>query len=454
MRRFVLLSVIFLEVYVSVSCAGQPMPSPEITTPTVTSFVLPPAWTTTPSMELSTGTISFLSPAATETITSSVTPALGHPTSISSIIPITPVFDAGSDTFIAFVNFDWIYAANLAGETTQLWFLGSDDLVYGDVLHLEISPDRKYLAFSGIGVDTRPALEVLSLDSLQVIDREIFEGTRISDFTWSPNSRSILATVVTLKTHLDFDTKVYRMDPTDGPTRTTVLSINSTAIAQIEWLSPDRVVYQDFTCQNAVSVDLGDGYPQIIGRTGVGLMNLQTNSVQQKAVADDVDYWGSQIVLSPDGTKLVFLGIIQATGASATNLLFSTTNLSPLSCPFCHGYADLDWAKGFLLGDSSMVGIPGGSVYLLNETGGARGLLQYENQVPNSRIYITRGITAWIDYQSAIVSDMSITVSDIQACLPGNADMNSCVREMWNIEGQWPDGYNEERSSMDIYCYQ
>ncbi len=353
---------------------------------------------------------------------------------------------------MAFVNSDWIYVANWAGETTKVWFLGTDKLFSGGVLHLDFSPDRRYLAFSGIGMDSRPALEVLSLSSLQAIDREIFEGAWISDFAWSLDSQSLLAAVVTKNNPQNFDTTVYRVNLADEPSRTTILSTESIAIKQIEWIFPDRITYLDFTCQNAVSVEEDDGYYRIIGRTGIGLLNLQNNAVQHQAVADNVDYWASQIVLSPDGTKMIFLGRIIATGAPATNLLFSTTNLTPLACPFCHGYFDLEWEKDFLLGNYQSGGNVEGSVYLVNETGSTRKLLQYEMLGPNSRIYAARGITAWIDNQYAIVGDPSIFVSDIQACLPSNAEMSSCVRDMWSVKGQWPDGYNEKSSTMDIYC--
>jgi hypothetical protein len=366
--------------------------------------------------------------------------------------PITRAFDPAADAFIALVRMGTLYAVNWSGEIMPLRDLWKDDPINADVLHVEISPDRKSLALSGVGADGRPALEVLSLETLEILDRQIFEGTRITDYAWSPDSRSIILAVLELRTRRDFNTSIYRLDISENPIRKMILETDSAAVSQIERPKQDQIAYLDFTCQGAVAVELNPGSPDIYGKTGIGLFHPATHAFLHKVLAENVDFGFPKIVLSPNGESLLFLSPIIMTGGPATNTLLSSKDLKLLPCAFCHDYSDVVWSKDFLLAIFSMVGIPGGSVYIVNETdGSSRLLMSFESIGPNSRICQSRGMTAWIDDQSQIASGSTIVGNDIQACLTGDADPPGCARDMWSIEGRWPDGYNSSNWNLEIY---
>jgi hypothetical protein len=363
--------------------------------------------------------------------------------------PFEPQFDVAADTLLTMAYGYEINAVNWNGEISAIMIL--DNI---NDIHMEISPNRKILAISGTGEDGVPRMTIVGLENLQIIAEELFSGTIIVDFTWSPDSQNLLVSELTYRAYNDFDTTLYRMAMDGNSGRIKIIELKGTVVYQTEWGSDDQIAGVEFTCHNAVEVDTGYGDRVKIGQTILGIVDLRTNQHLSINVSDRAEYGTSEMVLSPDGAKILYSGFkdLLETGIRPDNQLFSMEDLAEIPCPFCLGWSDAIWTSQFLLVQSGVVGHPGGAMYLINESGDLRKLMEYENIGPHSRIYQSNAATYWIDYQPQYVGNPGIVVTDIQACIPEEADMTTCQKDLWNIRGESPDGYNDVPWNLDIRC--
>jgi len=446
-KEFSVFIIFFLSACVFFNPINQPDYSPSENLSTAISLDLPEEWTKTiakpsfiPVTPIASGTATFLGIDPTQTEADIL-----EPTSTS----FEPMFNVATDTLLTMAYGNIINAVNWDGEITTILIL--DNLIN---IHMEISPNRKYLAISGTNKDEKPVIIIINLEKLQIIYHKIFDGTIIVDFAWAPDSQNLIASELNYYKKNDFDTALYRNTIDGFPKIIKLSEYKGIVIYQTEWGTNNQIANIEFTCQNAIEVDTGYGDKVKIGQTILGIIDLQTNNIIKKTISDYSEYGTSTIVFSPDGTKIMYLGFdgIVDTGSRKTNQLFTIKDLTMINCPFCLRWSELICTNDYLLVQSNLVGVPGGTIFILNESGDYRKLIEYENIGPHSKIFETTGKTYWIDYQSQNVPNKSIVVTDIHACVHEDANMSTCRQYMLTINGESPDGYNDVAWKIDIKC--
>lgn len=323
MKKIIMASILIL----LQGCGSQISTARLLSSPTTTpsielSHTFPLVWTATPSPFQLATTI----------------PMNTNTPNLSQTHPPKGNFDPSTKTLITFVNDGWIYAADWEGQITPLWNLANDNIINAGEIHMEISPDRKSLAFSGIGNNGDPSLEVLDLSTLMIKDQITFKGNLVTDYAWASDSHKIVASIATFHNNLVFDTSVAILDLSNILTRNNDFVLSNRIISQIEWPLTSNILYTDYSCEADQKVEPPPVDDTKYGISGIGLYDIDSKKTTHRNMVATVEWPGVKFTVSPDASRILFFSWLPGLTQPGINIMLSMKSLNSIPCSFCGGF--------------------------------------------------------------------------------------------------------------------
>jgi hypothetical protein len=314
-------------------------------------------------------------------------------------------------------------------------------------IYLKFSPNMQYLAMAGINYAEQPVLYIADISSRIVIHQEVFSGSYIYDFSWSPDSNQIMASLINQSPEGVFNGQLFVVDPFQAKNSFLLSRKIQAAVVRIKWIQKDQVISLEYSCREAEKAtdNFGDGYT--LGRSSVGLVsvNLQNQYSQKMELSSD----GSKIdiVISPDKEQILYIRAGVYGLYPPVNQLLQASSLNVLPCSFCDGFRGVLWFGHHIIGDAPILGLPDGNIYLVDTQTGESSLLgQYGTQGPVWRELEIGGKTILISAAGGHIS-----ATDFTSCLEEGADFNDCEQDVWELEGAYVDSL-DDRTLPGLTC--
>lgn len=321
---------------------------------------------------------------------------------------------------VAYLKDNWIYASELTGkDEIEILDLQKEELNKVDKLYMKVSPNGRYIAYSGTsgGVDT--AIKVIDIYQKKKIFQEVYGSASIGDFDWSPNSKLIVLGINLKNNTQDFSSALYVADPfAEAPILTPQFTAENIEITQVEWIDSQSIYYSRISYAPEQNIALVKFNPLDKTRT-IKIIDGNTSEKINFAVANN----NKKIITT--NAKAVSLPDLQELPRIANSI----PNAVQWQDPYIVGFATTEDSKEYAIQVINTK--ESTTTYVLNRN--PKETIHELKLIKEKAIYM---LIVW----SEIDSVHNIKAYDLESCKTAQQGISTC-KLLWSLANSYSLGY-------------